>query len=131
MKLRSVVVVMSAAVMGATAPGFAQAADGSRHVPSATQIRHDANRDARRDREDRRASNVNGVAIALGIGLLGLALASQHDDPPYAYTERYPHHGYGHDYRGRHDGSAYANRGHSNYFNPHLGRVEINPMTGY
>lgn len=95
MKLRSVVVVLTAAVIGAGAPGFAQAARGDGHTRAESQYNggHGGNRGGNWDRGDHRGGGSNGLAIALGIGILGAVLASQMNDRPqpqqYGYAPAY------------------------------------------
>jgi hypothetical protein len=137
MKSRSAVVVLSAALIGATTPGFANAGQrGDR------DHRSNQSRSEHRDH----GGNSAGLAIALGIGLLGLAaIASQNDEPVYAQQPYYPQpvpqqYGYGPGYNngpgynhgsnyGAYDGSRYRNRGYGRYGLPP--QPEINPMTGY
>ena len=119
MKLRSMVVVISAAFLGATAPGFAQAGpgDGQRGGSHYSTVKHGGNSHQRGDRGHRRSDNSNGLAIALGIGLIGLAIASQMDDDPVRYAPSYPAagpgYGYGNGYgyrqsNGNYDGYSYG-----------------------
>ena len=95
MKLRNVIVVMSAALIGVTSAGFAQAAprDGQRHYSG---DRHGGHYGYQR-------SYRNGLGIALGIGLIGAAIASQsYPQPYYGYAPAYPAtpYGYGPGYYG-------------------------------
>jgi hypothetical protein len=86
-KLRSMAVVISAALIGATAPGFAQARDGHRGGSHYSGGHHDY-------RGGHRGGS-SGLGLALGLGLLGVAIASQYSAPqyvpqPYGYAPAYP-----------------------------------------
>ena len=88
MKLRSVFVVMSAALIGVTSAGFAQAAprDGHRYYSG---DRHSGHHGYQR-------SYRNGLGVALGLGLIGAAIASQaYSQPYYGYAPVYPATPYG------------------------------------
>jgi len=99
MKLRSVVVVLTAAAIGAGAPGFAQAAhvDGYSRADSQYSGGHGGYPSGNWDRGDHRdhRGGSNGLAIALGIGMLGVVLASELNDRAqpqqygYAPTNQY------------------------------------------
>ena len=100
MKLRSAVVVMSAALIGVTSAGFAQAAhrDGPRGDRHYSGDRHGGNQGHHRSHR----GGSNGLAIALGIGLLGAAIASQAYSQPYAQPYGYApgyNSNYGYQYR--------------------------------
>lgn len=92
MKLRSVLTVMSAALIGVTSAGFAQAAGrdgnwGGRHYSG---DRHGGHNGYHRSHRNER------LGIALGLGLLGAAIASQsYSQPYYGYAPRYPARTYG------------------------------------
>ena len=129
MKLRSVVVVMSAALIGAGAPGFAQAARSDGHGGAS---RYDV--DQHRDRGHRGGSGSN-LGLALGIGLLGALVASQMNDQPYyqqpdEYAPSYPPADYGpgaYGYPQRYQRYDYPNENYPRG----IPRTNINPMTGY
>ena len=97
MKLRRALVVMSAALIGVTSAGFAQAAGrdgnwGGRHYSG---DRHGGNYGYQRNYRS------NRLGVALGLGLLGAAIASQsYSRPYYGYAPAYPTYGYAPGYYG-------------------------------
>jgi hypothetical protein len=99
MKLRNVIAVTSAALIGVTSVGVAQAAprDGHRGDRHYSGDRHGGNHGYQKNQ---RGSD-NSLAIVLGIGLLGAVIASQMNTQPYAQPQ-----GYGQDY-GYYDGYGY------------------------
>jgi hypothetical protein len=90
MKLRSVLAVTSAALIGVTSAGFAQAAprDGHRGDRHYSGDRHGGNHGYQRNH---RGGSDNSLAIALGIGLIGAVIASQVYSQPYAQPYAQPY----------------------------------------
>ena len=127
MKLRSVVVVMSASLIGATTPGFAQAAHGDEHYRGDRHYGgghggysgHGGYGSQHRNNRDHRGGS-NGLALALGIGILGAVIVSHmntqlYDQPnaqPYGYGPSYGNQGYGQAYGNQGYGPSYCNQGY-------------------
>jgi hypothetical protein len=94
MKLRNVFAVTTAALIGLTSAGFAQAAGrdgnwGGRHYSGDRHGGHHGYHRNHRGSSDR-------LALALGIGLLGAAIASHsYSQPYYGYAPAYPARTYG------------------------------------
>jgi len=120
MKLRSAVVVMSAALIGVTSAGFAQAAhrDGHRGDRHYSGDRHGGNQGHHRSHR----GGSNGLGIALGIGLIGAVIASQAYSQPYVqpYAQPYgyaPGYNSNYDYQYSRPGNyGYAQPGYSHYW---------------
>jgi hypothetical protein len=93
MKLRNVIVVMSAALIGVTSAGFAQAGprDGHRGDRHYSGDRHGGHHGYHRNH---RHGGSNALGFALGLGLLGAAIASHSYSQPYSYAPAYPTYGY-------------------------------------
>ena len=113
MKLRKVLVGMSAALIGVTSAGIAQAGPrdgnwGSRNFSGDRLGGHYGYQ--RSHRSDR-------LAIALGIGLLGAAIASQSYSRPYSYAPAYPTYGYAPGYYGNY-GYQYSQPWNYGYAQP-------------
>jgi hypothetical protein len=98
MKLRKVLVVMSAALIGVTSAGIAQAGprDGHRGDRHYSGDRHGGHHGYHRNH---RGGSDNGLAIALGIGLIGAVIASQAYSQSYAQPYAQPY-GYAPGYNG-------------------------------
>lgn len=127
MKLRSMVVVISAALIGATTPGLAQAARGDGYRDGGHRGNHSGysghnrggDRGYHRGHDRGHDRGGSGLGMALGLGILGLAIASQYNANavPQPYNPPvYQQPAYGYSYGpGYSYGSSYYQPGYAPY----------------
>lgn len=121
MKLHNVVAVMSAGLIGVTASGFAQAAPGDGHGRgdrSYSSGGHGGGNFGNYSNRGHRGGS-SGRELALGIGIIGAAIASQAYSQsyvqPYAYAPAYPSASYRPGYGYGSNDYQYSQRGYSQY----------------